>query len=387
MVKKLKKKSKTTYLPIAVLLCGLSLMILLACGTRVPERTIETVVVTVIETIVETVEVEKVSPYSFGVLKEMARTGNYIGDPASGYSLAFANINGSLPYCRLVEESIREEWRLAGGLDDDLLILDNMADPDRALDNAEIVYEKSPGVFLQFQMDAHTNALIGKEAAEEGIYIIAVEVPVPGFPLMGIDNYGAALLAGDWAIEKVIASYDGWENIDRVIYLDSSSTGDGTELRILGSKNAFIERFGNGGDDKGPDSKAVILDGVITADDGEHSIISFLNDHPEDENMIVFCLNDGVAEGVYDGAEKLGRWDPADWLIVSHGLDDRGKELIRSGIIDGGIAYFPERYGKYLIPAALSHIYGNPVPAYIFMENIVITADNIDEYYPGRIHQ
>lgn len=387
MVKKLKIKSKMTCSPIVVLLCGLSLIFLPACRTSTLERTIETVVVTVVETIVETVEVEKVSPYSFEVLKEMARTGNYMGDPATGYSIAFANINGSLPYCKLVEESIREEWKLAGGLDDDLLILDNMADPDRALDNAEIVYGKSPGVFLQFQMDAYTNALIGKEAAEKGIYIIAVEVPVPGFPLMGIDNYGAALLAGDWAIEAVMSVYGGWENIDRIIYLDSSGTGNGAELRIPGSKNAITRSLGNDGDDTVPDPKAVTLDGVITADDGEHSIISFLNDHPEDENMIVFCLNDGVAEGVYDGAEKLGRWDPANWLIVSHGLDDRGKELIRSGIIDGGIAYFPERYGKYLIPAALAHIYGNPVPAYIFMENIVITVDNIDEYYPGQIHQ
>ena len=381
------RKSKMIYQIIAVLLCGISLVFLPACKASMPERIIETVVVTVVETIVVTVEVEKVSLYSFEVLKEMARTGNYIGDPASGHGLAFANINGSLPYCKLIGESIRKEWELAGGLDDDLLILDNMADPDKALDNAKIVYEKRPGVFLQFQMDAHINALIGKEAAEKGIYIIAVEVPVPGFPLMGIDNYGAALLAGDWAIEKAMASYGGWENIDRIIYLNSSGTGDGAKLRISGSKDAIIQSFGNDGDDTVPDSKAVMLDGVITADAGEYSIISFLNDHPEDENVIVFCLNDGVAEGVYDGAEKLGRWDPASWLIVSHGLDDRGKELIRSGIIDGGIAYFPERYGEYLVPAALAHIYGNPVPAYIFMENIVITADNIDEYYPGRLHQ
>jgi len=373
------------YQGIIALACIISLVFLPACGAIKTERAIESVIVTVIETVVETVEVEKVSPYSFEILKEMAMTGSYVGDPAKGHSLAFANINGSLPYCRLVEESIRREWKLAGGLDDDLLILDNMADPDMALGNAKIVFEKRPGVFLQFQADTYANALIGKEAAERGIYIIAVEVPVPGFPLMGTDNYGAALLAGDWAIEAVLSAYGGWENIDRVIYLNSPGTGDGAELRILGSKNAFIERFGSGGDDEVLDSKAVMFDGVITADDGEHSITSFLNDYPEDENIVVFCLNDGVASGVHDGAQKLDRWDPDRWLIVSHGLDDRGKELVRSHIIDGGIAYFPERYGRYLIPAALAHIYGNPVPAYIFIENTVISSDNIDDYYPRQL--
>lgn len=382
MVEKSKRRSKMTGFIAATLLCVVSLIFLPACEVNATERIIETVVITVTETVVETVEVKEVSPHSFEILKEMAMAGNYIGDPAAGHSLAFANINGSLPYCMLVEESIRQEWKLAGGLDDDLLILDNMADPDMALDNAKIVFEKKPEVFLQFQIDTHANAMIGKEAAEKGIYIIAVEVPVPGFPLMGTDNYRAALLAGDWAIGVVMSVYGGWESIDRVIYLDSSGTGNGAELRILGSKNVFIERFGNGSDDKVQDSKAVMFDGVITSDDGERSIISFLNDHPEDKNIVVFCLNDSVALGVYEGAEKLDRWDPAKWLIISHGLDDTGKELVRSHVVDGSVAYFPKKYGKYLIPAALAHIYGNPVPVYMFMENIVINLDNIDEYYP-----
>ncbi|MES0341401.1 MAG: hypothetical protein ABUK08_03705, partial [Candidatus Humimicrobiaceae bacterium] len=63
------------------------------------------------------------------------------------------------------------------------------------------------------------------------------------------------------------------------------------------------------------------------------------------------------------------------------GLDDLGKKLIKEGIIDGNSAYFPEKYGEYLIPGALAYMYGVQVPAYIFIENIIITPDNINEYY------
>ena len=51
------------------------------------------------------------------------------------------------------------------------------------------------------------------------------------------------------------------------------------------------------------------------------------------------------------------------------------------GINDGISAYFPEKYGEYLIPGALAFIYGNPVPPYMFIENIIITPDNINEYF------
>ena len=127
---------------------------------------------TVVETVIETVEIDDSSPYSFELLREMAKTGDYIGDPASGHSLAFANIDRSLPYCVLIEESIRQEWELAGGSGGSLFVLDNMSDPDMAIINAKAIFEKRPGAFLQFQADALTNASIGKKADEEGIPIM-----------------------------------------------------------------------------------------------------------------------------------------------------------------------------------------------------------------------
>jgi len=65
---------------------------------------------------------------------------------------------------------------------------------------------------------------------------------------------------------------------------------------------------------------------------------------------------------------------------MSQGLDNLGKQLVREGIIDGNSAYFPEKYREYLV-AAIAHMYGNPVPSYMFIENIIITPDNINEYF------
>jgi ribose transport system substrate-binding protein len=357
-------------------------ILLISC--RVPEQRIEKelVTVTVVETVVETVEVEKTSPYSYELLRQMAAADNYIGGPASGHRMAFANISSDLPYAYLVQESIISEWISAGGREEDLIIMDNMADSKKAMQNAAAVFGGDAEVFIQFFSDAEVNASVGMQASGSGIYVIGVETPVPGFPVMGVDNYSAGRLAGKWAAGMADPVYGGWENVDRVVYLGAGDKDDKAGLRISGAKAELVEKFGMEADDEVRGSKAMMEEGVFVHGDGGRAISDILENYSDDENIMVFCLNDSVAEGVYRAALEKDRWDPDSWLIISYSLDDRGKDLVREGIIDAGIAFFPERYGDYLVPAALAHIFGNPVPPYIFMENEAITAENIGEYFP-----
>lgn len=353
-------------------------MILLSCSVPETDVVTEVVTVTVVETVVETVEVKKASPYAYELLREMAESDNYIGDPAAGHSMAFANLSGKLPYARLVREGIMSEWVKAGGREEDLLVMDNMADRETALENAETAFGRGVEVFLQFFGDGVVNAHIGMQASQEGIYMIGVEVPVPGFPLMGIDNYEAGQLAGDWAADMVDKVYGGWEDVDRVVYLDAGDSDSKTSLRIFGAMTAMEDKFGPSAGGEALGSKAVTANGILMPGDGGRAINNMLQDHPDDNNIIVFCLNDGVADGMYQAALDVERWDPNNWLIISFGYDDRGRQLLVEGIIDADIVFFPERYGDYLIPAALAHIYGNPVPPYIYMDIMAITRDDLE---------
>jgi len=322
------------------------------------------------------------SLYTYEKLREMAEAGAYEGEPAKGHTLAFANFMKSFPFCAAVENNVIEEWKLAGGTDADLTVLDNAADSTIAVQNADIIFNKKPEVFLEFQVDAQINAQIGRRAKELGIYVIGVDIPVPGFPFMGVDNYGAAVLTGNWAADQIDAVYGGWENVDRVFFLWNPVIGETVALRMYGSMDVFKERFGDEADTKIEGSKAVLVDAGSTTDEAKTAISDILAGYPEDENIMVFCLNDQAAAGVQAAAEITGRWDPEKWMIMAQGLDDLGKQLVRDGIVDGDCAYFPEKYGEYLIPGALAYMYGNPVPPYMYVENVIITPDNINEYYP-----
>lgn len=338
-----------------------------------------------VEEEVEEVTEEAPAPeeiYTYENLREMAKAGAYEGEPAKGHTLAFANYLASFPFCLSVENDIKKQWQLAGGSMDDLTILDNAWDTTLAIQNADIVFSKKPEVFLEFQGDAKINAMIGKRAEELGIFIIAIDVPVPGFPFMGVDNYGTSVLTGNWAVDQIDKVFGGWENVDRVFYLWSPAIGETVALRMWGEVDVFKERFGEEADPEVEGSKGVLVDSGSTTDSAQAAMSDILAAYPEDENIIVFCLNDQAGAGVQAAADIAGRWDPDKWLVCTQGLDDLGMQLIREGIVDGDSAYFPEEYGEYCIPGALAYMYGNPVPPYMFMENVIVTPDNIDEYYP-----
>jgi ribose transport system substrate-binding protein len=47
------------------------------------------------------------------------------------------------------------------------------------------------------------------------------------------------------------------------------------------------------------------------------------------------------------------------------------------------VAYFPERYGEGLIRLALDLLSSRPVPPAVFTDHTLITAQNVDHYYPN----
>ena len=68
--------------------------------------------------------------------------------------------------------------------------------------------------------------------------------------------------------------------------------------------------------------------------------------------------------------------------MLLRGVDELGQSQIREGLSDAGIAFFPEKYGEFIVPAVAAILDGKAVPAWIYVENEIITIDNINQYYP-----
>ena len=72
-----------------------------------------------------------------------------------------------------------------------------------------------------------------------------------------------------------------------------------------------------------------------------------------------------------------------DQIDIASGADQLGQEQIKNGVQQASIAYFPEKYGEWLIPILEDVMAGNPVPSFVGQGLPVITQDNINDYYPG----
>jgi ribose transport system substrate-binding protein len=381
--------SKLKLIGIVVLIAALagSMTLFAACQAE-PEVIVETVpgeTVVVTETVV--VEVEAEAPEEgaydyYEMLREYAKKNEAYPDaPAAGQTLAFTNIMGGIPFCESVWQNVQDQWALAGGDPGDLYYADNQYDATIGLKNADIMLAKNPDVLINFQFDSRVNSIIANKFGQAGIPIIAVDVPTPGAPFMGVNNFPVAYMAGEVAIEYVEA-LGGIDMIDAIVLLQFPAGGEVLMLRSEGFYQAFADKYG-----------ADVVDPITVRADGgageaeqaNQAMTDVLSTIPDAEYVVLTSINAQSMSGAISAVQTAGRWDPEKWIVVTQGADVTGNEQVVAGLTKASIAYFPEKYGEYLIPASVALMKGEVVPPFMYVENVPITMDNMADYYPEML--
>ena len=304
----------------------------------------------------------------------------YPGQPGKGKKLGFANIYATQPFCISVQNSIIEQAKLAGFSRDNLIIMDNQYNSVIGLKNADIMLSKHPDFFIEYQADAKVNNIVAQKFGAAHIPILAVDVPVPGAPFMGVNNWKVAVMAGKYAAKLIKEQWGGWDAVDLVVLLQMPAGGEVTMLRSEGFAAALDDIFG-----KDAEKKIVRVDGGMgQSEQAKKAMDDVLAAHPKAKKMVITSINEQTMAGVIASLQNAGRWSAEDTIIVTQGCDALGRTQIREGLTDGAVAYFPEKYGEYIIPAVCAILQGQPVPPYIYIDNVVITKDNIDKYYPKK---
>ena len=375
-----------------VMMLIIAMIILPSCKIPETETVTETVIETITETVTETVEVTAENPYTFEALMEMAREAEfngtpYPGAPAAGHTLAFHNILQGIATFDATEANIIKHWELAGGSADDFTLLVNNADITKASQNADIIYSKKPEVWVQYFGDEKANTQWARRSKEEGIFMIAVNIAVSGFPFVGIDFYKNGVLTGEWALDYINNEWGGWDEVDLIGASYAPFVGDIVAYKTLLPVDYLWEEFGDeAAYDKNvaqvEGSKVVLVEGSGVQDTHTQHWNNLLAANPDAKKIVAFNITEGEAAGVQAAAEMLGRWNPDDFLNFGNGVDALGQELLRKGYTDASVANFPELYGMYIIPVALAYMYGNSFPAATYVDHVMIDLDNIDEWYP-----
>jgi ribose transport system substrate-binding protein len=313
----------------------------------------------------------------------MAKTGKaYAGAPLKGKVIGFANIFGTLPFCISVENNIKEHLKRAGlDLNKGWISMDNQYDSVLGLKNADIMLSKKPNFFVEFQADSKVNNIVAAKFGAAKIPLLAIDVPIPGSPFMGVDNWKVALMGGHAMAKLIREKWGGWDGVDMVALGQMPAGGEVVMLRSEGFAQALSEEFGI--DVKDP--KIVRFDGGMgQSEQAKAAMDDVLAAHPDAVKIAMTSINEQTMAGLIAAVQGAGRWDPDNKIVVTLGVDELGQSQLRDGLSDAGIAFFPERYGEYVVPAVIATLQGAPVPPYIFVENEVITEKNIDKWYPKK---
>ena len=304
---------------------------------------------------------------------------SYSGLPGKGKKIAFSNIVNGSPFCDLVEESVIRQALLAGFAKEDIIVLNNQYDAVIGLKNADIILAQQPDVFIEFQFDERANNVISRKFTKAGIPIIAIDVPVPGSPFMGADNFGAAWLGGEVMATKIIEKFGSFDAVDKIALLQFPTGGSATMMRSEGFIPPLEEAFGV----DAVASKLIKTDGGSGATEAAKQVMDdLLSANPDAKKWALTAINHESIQGMISAFETAGRWNPDDVVIIGMGAGPFGQEQLRDGQVDGSVAFYPEKYGQWAVPAAVARMMGEAVPPYMYPDHVTITMDNIDQFYP-----
>lgn len=341
--------------------------------TTAAAETEATVQETSTETVAETTEEVDFDEY-LAAAKEKKE---YPGKPGEGLKLGFANLIKGVSFTELVERGIIENAKLAGFADGDVFVVDNQFDPAISVKNADIMISKGVNAFIEFQLDAKVNAIIGAKCKEAGIPILGVDIPVPGGIFTGVDNWGTSYDNGKFLAKELVKKYGSIDDVDLIILASQPVCGEVVMLRTFGAQQALEEEFGT---DVLKD-KLIIVDCGASAEEAEAGLLPVLADHPDAKNIVIHTVDGMQGVGVRSALDTYNI-TPETTFIMSNGLDETDQEYLRKGYINACRAYFPENYGNVIVPAAVAaakHIY---VPPEVYVETLIVTLETLNDYYP-----
>lgn len=289
-------------------------------------------------------------------------------------TVAFANMADNQEFCQSVKKGIEDEAKKKGW---EIYSMDNAMDGAKAVANAKNVATLGVDFFFEFNPDSQAGEAIMEVMNEAGIPTIAIDIPLPGAPYFGANNYEAGKVGGVTAGE---IAQKQWGAVDYVVMVTRPDGGELMKQREDGFFDGVKTLFPDI-----PDENLIILDGKGDVLPAKQAFTDFLTAHPDAKHIVVGGCNDQCGQGALAATETSNRSE--DVLIVSQGCDQSALDnlyLEGENSWKGSVSYAPELYGSYLIPLAEKAINGEELPADNYLDHFTITEENVNDYYPQK---
>ena len=287
--------------------------------------------------------------------------------------IAFANLSDTFEFCQSVRKGFEEESAKRGWK---IVTMDNRLDGTVSIANARNVVSLGVDLFVEFNPDSTVGEAVMDIMNAAGIPTIAIDIPLPGAPYFGANNFIAGEVGGKTLAE--IGMKEFGPDIDCLVVI---SRPDGGEL-IIERQDGIVAGVRTLYPNL-PDNRIFILDGHGDVLPSQEAFTSFLSANPNARKILVGAVNDQCGQGALAAAEIANRQDHI--LIISQGCDTSALDNLRlpgTNAWRGSVSYAPENYGKYAMPTIELMLKGEPYPMFTYVEHFTVTNDNVNQIYP-----
>jgi len=294
-----------------------------------------------------------------------------------GKKIGYISLGEQVPFAVLVSNGIREQAEIAGV---DLVFCDGKLLGEIALECAQQFAIQGVQGVLNFNVEQAASPTICEAYGNVPTIAIDITQPPCEVAFMGADNHEAGRLGGA-AIGKFVK--DTWD-CDYTAYVSLESTGAkaASDARMGGYRAGFQEYC--------PIVNELVQPDVDRTDKAVDTMANVLTALPGDRIVVVGINEDGIV-GTIGAAATLGR--SGDVYYSGQGSDEFAwKEIACNPNYIASVSYFPENYGKTLIPAMIDILDGKPitpdgadgtVPARLLNTHLVVNRDTIRDIYPN----
>jgi ribose transport system substrate-binding protein len=307
-------------------------------------------------------------------LKAMVADAAKVSPPKNGknFVIGFANLERDIPFCVIVEKGLLAEAAAAGV---DMQVTDNHLDGATALANAQSFVQRNVDFVIEYQTDAVFAPQIMKLYNNAGIKVVAIDIPMPGAVFFGANNPKSGYMDGSYLATAAIAKF-GADNVAKGYYVNGDLPQSGaipamrTDGQIEGFK-AVAPAI--------PADHIIKFDSKNTTQESFTQMSNVLGRIPQGVPIMATGINDQVSLGILRAVKQAGR--DKDFVVTGNGGDET-KALVDEPDWVASTAYYPERYGNFLLPIALSELAGKTLPPSVLMTHTMLTKSNVCQSYP-----
>jgi ribose transport system substrate-binding protein len=286
-------------------------------------------------------------------------------DSGAGKKVGYISLGDRLPFVKLVTDNIKEQAELAGL---DLVVCDGDVDATKSLECGRILGVQGVEGVISFNLFQDSSPEIC--ASYNDVPTISIDIhQACEVSFYGANNFPAGEIAGRAAAEKMQAQDEC--QYDQIVTLETRDAGVVNEERIQGMLAGFASVCG-----EIPEDKLRREDVGGTTDLAIQKMNDVLPTLAPGSRTVILSLNDDMALGALSVFNQAGRTDEV--RIAAQGADPSAwPEIACNPVWLADSTYFPERYGRTVVPAIIDILDGKEVPAIIFTPHIGVTADNI----------